>query len=86
MVSPSLTDAVHWLIDDTWLDTKSSAEQVGRLFVDTAEAAAVDAAVSALLVVLDALGPVRPDSEYLVHPNWPAVIDASRFALATLDQ
>ena len=82
--SPSLTDAVHWLVDDTWLDTKSAIALVPDVFADAEEAAAVDAAVTALIIVLDALGPMQPDREYLEHPGWRDVVSASRQALALL--
>lgn len=82
--TPSLTDAVHWLIDDSWFDTKSATSMVGRLFADEREAAGVDAAVSTLLVILDEVGPVQPDRAYLDHPNWQDVVSTSRAALAIL--
>lgn len=82
--SPSLTDAVHWLIDDTRLDTKSAVTLVPELFISNTEAAAVDAAVEALLAVLENLGPTQPDLKYVEHNGWARVVDCSADALAIL--
>ena len=81
---PGLKEAVHWLIDDTWLDERPAASLVPEVFADSAEAEAVDSAVASLLVVLDDLGPVCPDGQYLDHGGWPTVIEASANALAVL--
>jgi hypothetical protein len=83
-IAPSLTDAVHWLVDDTWLDTRPASSLIPEVFVDHAEAGAIDRAVKALLVVLDGHGPLAEDREYLEHSNWPNVVEASRAALAVL--
>ncbi len=81
---PSLTEAVHWLVDDTGLGERSASSLIPQMLANMAEADAVDHAVAALLVVLDALGPLAADREYVVHPAWPDVADASREALNAL--
>jgi len=83
---PGLTEAVHWLIDDTWLDKRPAASLVPEVLTDSAEAAAVEAAVSSLLVVLDDLGSTCPDGQYLEHGGWPTVIETSASALALLSE
>jgi len=71
-------------VDDTWLDTRTATSLIPQVFVNQTEADAVDRAVAALLVVLDALGPGAADREYLAHPAWPDVAVTSRAALAAL--
>ena len=70
---PDLSSAVHWLVDDTFWDQHSPAEEIGLLVRDQAEADAVTTVLDPLLSVLDELGPIRADKEFLQHPLWPEV-------------
>ena len=72
-------------MDDTWLDTKPAGSLIPKVFVNESEAAAIDTAVSALMVVLTSLGLARPDREYLQHARWAEVVAASADAVAMLD-
>jgi hypothetical protein len=81
---PGLTEAVHWLVDDTWWDQRDVAESIGWMVRDEQEVAVIRAVLDPLLAVLDDLGPLEPDSEYLRHRRWPDVRDAAANAHRTL--
>ena len=70
---PGLTEAVHWLIDDTFWDQRDPRSDVGSILSSADEARAVSSVVSSLLTVLDASGPTRADDDYLNHPHWHQV-------------
>ncbi|MFS8104643.1 hypothetical protein LFM09_46830 [Lentzea alba] len=70
---PGLTEAVHWLVDDTFWDQRDAAESIGWTLRDEQEVTAIKAVLAPLLAVLDELGPVEPDPAYLRHPSWPDV-------------
>ncbi|MGW6443862.1 SCO4402 family protein [Lentzea sp. NPDC055074] len=70
---PGLTEAVHWLVDDTFWDEGDVAESIGWTLRDMREVVAIRALLVPLLVVLDELGPHEPDPAYLRHPRWPDV-------------
>lgn len=82
--SSSLTDAVHWLVDDTWLDTRPAADLVPDVLRSNAEADALDLVVALLLRILDELGGVAPVTEYVESNRWPAVVEAAAAAQLTL--
>ncbi|WP_143591748.1 SCO4402 family protein [Thermoactinospora rubra] len=82
---PDLTNAVHWLIDDPFLDHRPARFWIPDVFWDEREADAVQAAADALLLVLDDLGPHEPDSAYLDHPSWPQVVRAAGMALRVME-
>lgn len=85
---PGLTDAVHWLVDDTGWDLYhdngdeafNPQAAVGYLLKDAKEVAVINAVLEALLVVLGELGPGNADSEYLTHERWPEVAATARVA------
>lgn len=74
---PGLTEAVHWLIDDTFWDQHRPHHDVGTILADTAEADAITATLAPLSAILDELGPVADDDDYLAHPRWPEVTRAA---------
>ena len=74
---PGLTEAVHWLVDDTAWDEYDVAGSIGWSLRDEQEVVVIRAVLAPLLVVLDDLGPTEPDSAYLVHPRWPDVRTAA---------
>jgi len=82
---PSLTDGVHWLIDDTFWDVRPVADSVGILLLNTAEADAVAAAVDAVLSVVDSIGPDAPDEVHVRHEMWAKAQDACSKALSVLN-
>ncbi|WP_182907205.1 SCO4402 family protein [Microbispora sp. H13382] len=81
---PDLTAAVHWLIDDTFIDQAGARSLIPQLFRDEQEADHVQLVVNALLRVLDDLGPTAPDHAYLDHPAWITVLHAADAALQGL--
>lgn len=89
---PGLTEAVHWLIDDTGWDHYYETgheifnpdRAIGDILRDRNEVAAISAVLAPLLDVLGDLGPLRPDTEYLDHQRWPEVAAAARSACASL--
>ncbi|GAA3569458.1 hypothetical protein GCM10022419_057960 [Nonomuraea rosea] len=81
---PDLTAAVHWLIDDTFIDEHGAQALISYLFLDQREADLVQLVVDTLLRVLDDLGPVAPDNAYLDHPGWINVLHAAGTAHAAM--
>ncbi|MFI7419551.1 hypothetical protein [Nonomuraea sp. NPDC049684] len=82
--SPDLTAAVHWLIDDTFIDQHAARALIPHLLIDHREAELVQAVVDALLQVLDHLGPTAPDNAYLDHPGWINVLNSAGAAYLAL--
>ncbi|MFI7699075.1 hypothetical protein [Nonomuraea sp. NPDC049480] len=81
---PDLTAAVHWLIDDTFIDQHGARTLIPHLFLDQREADLMQTVVDALFRVLDDLGPVAPDNAYLDHPGWINVLHTAEAAHAAL--
>jgi hypothetical protein len=81
---PDLTAAVHWLIDDTFIDQHGARALIPHLFLDHREADLVQMVVDALLPVLDDLGPTAPDNAYLDHPEWINVLNSAGVAYLAL--
>ncbi|WP_433388496.1 SCO4402 family protein [Micromonospora sp. KLBMP9576] len=74
---PGLTEAVHWLVDDTFWDDRHPRDDIGTVLADTSGAEAVSATLEPLLAILDELGPTAPDEHYLTHPRWPELAQAA---------
>lgn len=72
---PDLTNAVHWLVDDTDWDSHDPALDVGTLLASETEARAVREVLGPLLTIPSALGPVAPGSDFVTHQTWPEVAD-----------
>ena len=70
---PTLTEAVHWLVDDTFWDVRDPKEDIGALLVDEHEAAAVRSVVSAVGAVAERQGPTASDQAWLDDFSWPIV-------------
>lgn len=70
---PTLTEAVHWLVDDTFWDVRDPTEDIGALLFDEHEAAAVRSVVSAVLGVSERQGPTAADQSWLDDSSWPTV-------------
>jgi hypothetical protein len=83
-VPGDLTDAVHWLIDDTWWDHRPAHESIPLVLRDKAEADSVQRTVTALLRVLEDLGPVARTHDYLGHHEWHEVLTTARAAYLLL--
>ncbi|MGC4893878.1 SCO4402 family protein [Micromonospora sp. DT31] len=74
---PGLTEAVHWLVDDTFWDQRSPVADIGTILGDADEADAITATLEPLSAVLDELGPTAADDDYLTHPRWREVAHAA---------
>ncbi|WP_157695291.1 SCO4402 family protein [Nakamurella panacisegetis] len=79
---PDLTNAVHWLIDDTWWDHHPPEEEIGLILRDQTEAASISLVVEAVLVVLGDVPVGSPDRDCLDHPRWD---DVASLAVASRD-
>jgi hypothetical protein len=75
---PTMTDAVHWLVDDTFWDVRDPAEDIGSLLLDEHEAAAIRGVVAAVVAVSER--PTPPDQEWFDDPGWPVVRKLARRA------
>ncbi|MEW2331817.1 hypothetical protein AB0880_28940 [Micromonospora chersina] len=74
---PGLTEAVHWLIDDTFWDRHHPCNDIGTILASTDEADAITATLEPLSAILDELGPTAADDDYLTHPRWHEVTHAA---------
>jgi hypothetical protein len=70
---PDLTNAVHWLIDDTWWDKFDPMQSIGTLLRNEAEARAVAAVVKAIDEVSARQGARAPDRDWFADEAWPIV-------------
>lgn len=77
---PTMTDAVHWLVDDTFWDIRDPAEDIGALLVDEHEADAIRGVVGAVASVAERQGPTAPDQAWFDDPGWPALRKLARRA------
>ncbi|MGC4896964.1 SCO4402 family protein [Micromonospora sp. DT31] len=74
---PGLSEAVHWLIDDTFWDQRHPRDDIGTILTGAGEADAISATLEPLSAVLDELGPTASDDDYLTHPRWHEVTHAA---------
>lgn len=70
---PTLTEAVHWLVDDTFWDVRDPEEDIGALLVDEHETQAVRSVARAVAAVSERHGPTAPDQTWLDDSTWPMV-------------
>ncbi|WP_374454255.1 hypothetical protein [Nocardioides sp.] len=70
---PTLTEAVHWLVDDTFWDVRDPKEDIAALLIDEHEAAAVRSVVRAVVAVSERQGPTASDQVWLDDASWPMV-------------
>ena len=77
---PTLTDAVHWLVDDTWWDVRDLRQSIGTLLADVEEAEAVEAVVRELVAVSERQGPGAPDRLWFDDIEWPRIRAAAKRA------
>lgn len=77
---PDLTNAVHWVVDDTWWDQHDATESIGTLLEDSDEAAAISAVVAAVVGVADRRA-TASDNEWFSDSEWPTVQELAAFAL-----
>lgn len=82
---PSLTEAIHWLVDDTWWDLRDPSDDVGVYLRSSAEADALRLLVRAIMDVHDRHGPLAPHAAWYGDPAWPQVQALARQALTIFD-
>jgi hypothetical protein len=68
---PDLTNAIHWMIDDTSWDHRPPHETIGTLLEDEAEATAAAGLVELLLALIADHGDA--DASYFADARWPEV-------------
>lgn len=73
MRRPDLTNAIHWLVDDTWWDTHDPSKWIGLTLRDTNEADGIRRVVATVLDVADRVGGGSPDAEWFADALWPLV-------------
>ncbi len=78
---PDLTNAVHWVVDDTWWDSHDPADSVGLILRDDIEAAAVRAVVTLVVRVSERQGALAADALWFADPDWSAVRQLALTAL-----
>lgn len=82
---PDLSNAVHWLVDDTFWDHGEGArESIGTILRDENEADVVQLAVAAVMRVAKRQGPTSRDAAWFADEGWPEVRRAARAAAAVL--
>lgn len=74
---PDLTNAVHWLVDDTWWDQRDPVADMGLILANESEADAIRAAVAALLTVARRTGATAADRVWFGDPSWGVVRELS---------
>lgn len=77
---PDLTNAVHWLVDDTVWDHFDPSESIGTILRAETEATAIRAVVSALLEVADRQRS-GTDSSWFEDARWHSVRELARVAI-----
>jgi hypothetical protein len=82
---PSLTEAIHWLIDDTGWDLRDPNDDIPRILRTREEAAAVEALVRSIMNVHDRHGPTAPDAAWYGDPEWSCVQELAATTLTLLD-
>jgi hypothetical protein len=74
---PDLTNAVHWLVDDTRWDQRDPRSDIGLILANEAEADAARAAVAAVLAVAGRTGATAGDRVWFGDPSWGMVQELS---------
>lgn len=75
--------AVHFFFDDSTLQ-RNPYDNIGWMLLDKAEADLVTAVIEAIDAVLVKHGNGLSDAEYIATPEWVAVVEAARAALAVI--
>jgi hypothetical protein len=80
-----LTEAVHWLIDDTGWDDRDPELDVGRIVRTSEEASIIRQVVSAVMAVHDRHGPTASDAVWYGDAGWLRVQELASLAGERLD-
>lgn len=81
---PDLTNAVHWLVDDTSWDSEDPVTSVGTILRNGVEAGAIRAVVAAVVGVSDRQSAVAADAAWFGDDDWSEVRRLAAEALACL--
>ncbi|MCR6488706.1 hypothetical protein M8542_38345 [Amycolatopsis sp. OK19-0408] len=81
---PDLTNAVHWLVDDTSWDSQDPATSVGTILRNAAEAEVIRALVAAVVAVSDRQGAEASDAAWFGDSGWHDVRRLAAEALTCL--
>jgi hypothetical protein len=81
---PSLTDAVHWLVDDTSWDHHDPSESVGTILSNLEEADAITSVVKAIVRISGRQGATASDAVWLADSEWQVVRESARVATELL--
>jgi hypothetical protein len=81
---PDLTNAVHWLVDDTAWDSEDPVTSIGTILRDSAEADVIRAVVAAVVVVSDRQGATGSDAAWFGGRGWCEVLRLAAESLTRL--
>ena len=81
---PDLTNAVHWLVDDTAWDSEDPVTSVGTILRNSVEADAIRSVVAAVVAVSDRQGAAAADAAWFGDGDWREVRRLAAEALACL--
>ena len=81
---PDLTNAVHWLVDDTPWDLVDPVTSVGTILRNGDEADAIRAVVAAVVAVSDCQGTAASDAAWFADSSWCEVRRLAAEALTCL--
>ncbi|MEU8418388.1 hypothetical protein AB0C24_36800 [Amycolatopsis japonica] len=81
---PDLTNAVHWLVDDTPWDMVDPATSIGTILRDGHEGDAIREVVAAVVAVSDRQGPQSSDAAWFGDSGWSEVRRLAAQALTCL--
>ncbi|OXM43049.1 SCO4402 family protein [Amycolatopsis alba] len=81
---PGLTDAVHWLVDDTPWDLVDPITSIGTILRDDHEANAVREVVAAIISVSARQGSMSSDAAWFGDSGWREVRRTAADALTCL--
>ena len=81
---PDLTNAVHWLVDDTFWDMTSPAESIGTMLRDAREVVPIQRVVDAVVTVSERQGPTSGDAAWFADEAWNEVRSAASEAAAAM--
>src|SRR4051794_29501147 len=74
---PDITNAVHWLVDDTGWDSRPPEESIGELLRHGEEAKAVRKVVDLVVAVSQRVGATASDAAWCSDAPWPSLQDAA---------
>ncbi|MEU3770415.1 hypothetical protein AB0E55_35590 [Amycolatopsis keratiniphila] len=81
---PDLTNAVHWLVDDTPWDLVDPATSIGTILRDSHESDVIREVVAAVVAVSDRQGAASSDAAWFGDSGWSDVRRLATTALTCL--